>query len=503
MLTAPFLVEQELLSRSKHIPLVDIPIARLALSSDIEDKITLAGIGSIGDLLGNTSVHFDASTFREVQQRTKQYLEWLLTENSEAWKEEIANQGPSPLYRLALENTTIEAIIADWFSSQSDRQRDVLRLRYGFDGEARTLEEVGQDLRCTRERVRQLESKALMLLKNPSVVHKGRPVAILLKQIVENHGGVVRLRALITSVRYTYGIEFGEVHPSGLIRLIAQVFQEIVVAKRQRIVYSASCSPVLIDTVQREMTRILDDRSVPLSTEVLLAEFKLTPAWFEHQASLTDKFIVACLRSSNRIKRNAARLHVLKKTSWHRKSVVISVLREIGEPAHYSVITKRFNELVGNGRQLTDHNLHAYVGRFPDTFARVGHGVYGLIEWGLRNDGKVANTAYRVLRDAGGPLHIDVLTQAVLKTWCINPPTVHVAVESDERFIRIGRGVYALRETITGEISGETTYDFTEIYAQRLALWQQEIDQRKASTGFDAQSEVDALRSLGTGFFSE
>lgn len=502
-MAAQSLVEQQLLSKTKHLPLGDIPVARLALSSDAEEKIVKAGIRSIGDLLGNVSIRFDPNMLSHVQERTRQYLEWLLTQDSEVLKEESANRSISPLHRLALENTTVEAMITDWFSARSDRQRDVLRLRYGLDGKARTLEEVGQEVGLTRERVRQLESKALMLLRSPSAKQKALPVAMLLKQIVKDHGGVVRLRTLIASARHTYGLKFGGVAPSGLIQLVAQVFQQIVVAKRQRIVHLASCSPDLIYAVQWEMVRILEDRSVPLSTEVLLAEFRLTKVWFEHQADLTNRFIVACLRSSNRLDRNDSRLYVLKKASWHRKSVVINVLREIGEPAHYSVITKRFNELVGDGRQLTDHNLHAYVGRFPDIFARVGHGVFGLTEWGLSNDGKVANTAYKVLRDAGGHLHIDVLTQAVLKTWCVNPPTVHVAVESDERFIRIGRGIYALRESITGEISGEATYDFGEIYAQRLALWQQELDQRNSPTGFDAQSEVDALRSLGAGFFNE
>jgi len=49
----------------------------------------------------------------------------------------------------------------------TDRERKVLELRFGLkDGVARTLEEVGHEFRVTRERIRQIESKALKRLKN-------------------------------------------------------------------------------------------------------------------------------------------------------------------------------------------------------------------------------------------------------------------------------------------------------------------------------------------------
>ncbi|MEP7200461.1 MAG: RNA polymerase sigma factor RpoD [Chloroflexota bacterium] len=50
----------------------------------------------------------------------------------------------------------------------SDRERNVLERRFGLhDGQSRTLEEVGQELHVTRERIRQIEAKALRKLRHP------------------------------------------------------------------------------------------------------------------------------------------------------------------------------------------------------------------------------------------------------------------------------------------------------------------------------------------------
>jgi len=57
----------------------------------------------------------------------------------------------------------------------SPRERDVLRLRYGLDdGRMKTLEEIGQIFDVTRERIRQIEAKALRKLKHPSRSRKLR-----------------------------------------------------------------------------------------------------------------------------------------------------------------------------------------------------------------------------------------------------------------------------------------------------------------------------------------
>jgi RNA polymerase primary sigma factor len=59
--------------------------------------------------------------------------------------------------------------MGDVLCSLTERERQVLELRFGIgDGNARTLEEVGQQFRVTRERIRQIEAKALRKMRHPT-----------------------------------------------------------------------------------------------------------------------------------------------------------------------------------------------------------------------------------------------------------------------------------------------------------------------------------------------
>jgi RNA polymerase primary sigma factor len=65
--------------------------------------------------------------------------------------------------------------IRDVLDTLTERERAVLEQRFGLvDGYSRTLEEVGRQFRVTRERIRQIEAKALRKLKHPSRSRKLR-----------------------------------------------------------------------------------------------------------------------------------------------------------------------------------------------------------------------------------------------------------------------------------------------------------------------------------------
>ncbi len=79
--------------------------------------------------------------------------------------EDKAAESPLDLTSFSL----LKDRLGDVLCSLNLRERQVLELRFGIgDGNARTLEEVGQQFRVTRERIRQIEAKALRKMRHPT-----------------------------------------------------------------------------------------------------------------------------------------------------------------------------------------------------------------------------------------------------------------------------------------------------------------------------------------------
>lgn len=72
-----------------------------------------------------------------------------------------------------IDNAMLRKQIGETLETLSERERKVLVLRYGlYDGKERTLEEIGVIFHLTRERIRQIEAKALRKLRHPSQIKK-------------------------------------------------------------------------------------------------------------------------------------------------------------------------------------------------------------------------------------------------------------------------------------------------------------------------------------------
>ena len=74
---------------------------------------------------------------------------------------------PQPIELASQE--LLKSQIGDALDKLTDRERKIIVLRFGLeDGRFRTLEEVGREFGVTRERIRQIEAKALRKLRHPS-----------------------------------------------------------------------------------------------------------------------------------------------------------------------------------------------------------------------------------------------------------------------------------------------------------------------------------------------
>ena len=75
----------------------------------------------------------------------------------------------------AATDTLMREQLEEVMATLTDREQQVIRMRFGLeDGHPRTLEEVGREFHVTRERIRQIESKALRKLRHPSRSRKLR-----------------------------------------------------------------------------------------------------------------------------------------------------------------------------------------------------------------------------------------------------------------------------------------------------------------------------------------
>ena len=96
-------------------------------------------------------------------------LETPIGEEDDSHLGDFIQDDDSPAPQDSAAYTLLKEQLAEVMGTLTPREEKVLRLRFGLeDGKARTLEEVGKEFMVTRERIRQIEAKALRKLRHPS-----------------------------------------------------------------------------------------------------------------------------------------------------------------------------------------------------------------------------------------------------------------------------------------------------------------------------------------------
>ena len=96
-------------------------------------------------------------------------LETPIGEEEDSHLGDFIPDDDAPVPAEAASQTLLKEQLADVLKTLTPREEKVLRLRFGIeDGHTRTLEEVGKEFNVTRERIRQIEAKALRKLRHPS-----------------------------------------------------------------------------------------------------------------------------------------------------------------------------------------------------------------------------------------------------------------------------------------------------------------------------------------------
>lgn len=155
-----------------------------------EDYFTVYPLLKAADCLGYGDLERDPETVQMICERLGyksdqlvdlwkalipfESLEAILSsrEDDEIRMHPAFERDPLPLEESAVERIDyafLQAVVAGALSTMTPREEMVIKLRYGIeDGEEHTLEEVGQEFKVTRERIRQIEKKAIRKLRHPS-----------------------------------------------------------------------------------------------------------------------------------------------------------------------------------------------------------------------------------------------------------------------------------------------------------------------------------------------
>lgn len=108
---------------------------------------------------------------REIQKISQEpvSLETPIGEEEDSHLGDFIQDDNVPVPADAAAFTLLKEQLVEVLGTLTEREQKVLRLRFGLDdGRARTLEEVGKEFNVTRERIRQIEAKALRKLRHPS-----------------------------------------------------------------------------------------------------------------------------------------------------------------------------------------------------------------------------------------------------------------------------------------------------------------------------------------------
>ena len=116
-------------------------------------------------------MHMSLERVREIQKIAQEpvSLETPIGEEEDSHLGDFIQDDHIPLPTEQAAFTLLREQISEVLDTLTERERNVLRLRFGLDdGRGRTLEEVGKEFNVTRERIRQIEAKALRKLRHPS-----------------------------------------------------------------------------------------------------------------------------------------------------------------------------------------------------------------------------------------------------------------------------------------------------------------------------------------------
>lgn len=344
-------------------------------------------------------------------------------------------------------NDTIEVTIPNITDSVKDiletiereREREIIARRFGLYDRKETLEQIGELLGITRERVRQLEKAIMIRLRiaaEDNLPHVERLEKIFIRHLYDL-GNVARLSDL--SARATKeNTERERAH----IAFVAELAPRLsVVEENDQYHHSIGLKEHHDEkTIKKhvdQLVEVIKKHGEPLTTEEL--HEKVNHNHPDHVRALAS------------VSKNLANLQekwgLAKWPTVNPKNIrdkIYVILQQNGKPMHFSDIAKAIKDSDFKRKDVTTQAIHNELIK-DGRFVLIGRGIYALKEWGFKK-GTVADIISDILRKEGGPLHRDEIVKRVLKHRQVKETTILLNLQGKQQFKRVAKATYALAD---------------------------------------------------------
>jgi predicted Zn-ribbon and HTH transcriptional regulator len=343
-----------------------------------------------------------------------------------------------------LENTNfnldaaIEAIVD---TLDKDRERDVIRRRFGLNGPRETLEQIGETYGITRERVRQLEKSIVFKLQNAAETDLPYidEFQVELFNKLKNSGNI----ATMTDLAKYFGKK-GDKSDKLKVIFLTTLLPDLLILDdsddhHHAVAHNEGQTIPEVKAKISHIVKSINENKEPMTIDEIHAKMESHPK--EH--------VEALVKTSKNLMSFKDRWGNVRWPSVNPKNIrdkIYLVLKENGKPMHFSKITEAVEKAGFKKRKVTNQAIHNELIK-DDRFVLIGRGIYALTEWGYKK-GNVSAIIKQVLIDANEPLERDEIVRRVLRSRQVKATTILLNLQSQPYFERVGRGVFTYNKDL-------------------------------------------------------
>ncbi len=322
---------------------------------------------------------------------------------------------------------------------EQDREKEIISRRFGLNGTKETLEQIGEMLSITRERVRQLEKAILIRLQISAEENQIPELAAAEKILIRNLTEMGRVAKISDLADKVYNHKATASEKTGLYFIATFSKNLTVIEENDR--YNAAVgiaeygdSKVIREKVD-EIVKVIKENKEPMNLEEL--DNKLS---YEH-----PNYIKAMASVSKLLASLNGLWGLTKWPSVNPKNIrdkIFVILETKKEPMHFSDIAKEISESSFKRKNVTIQAIHNELIK-DDRFVLIGRGIYALSSWGYKK-GTISEIIKSILEKSDKPLSREEVVKQVLKVRKVKETTILLNLQNKKLFKKIDKNSYTL-----------------------------------------------------------